>query len=186
MPSNTTVTGGLADRYAGALFELAEEAGAVEAVATDLERLDALLVESADLLRLIRSPVLSRTGQERAMTAVGEAVGLSDLTRRFVGVLAQNRRLFALPAMAAAYRDILARRRGETAADVTSAKPLTESQRAALETALQEASGAKLAIVEHVDPRVLGGLVIRIGSRMIDSSLRTKLDRLRLAMKGVG
>lgn len=184
--SNNTVTGGLAFRYAGALFELAEDAGSVDAVAADLELVDTLLTESADVLRLIRSPVLSRAEQGRAIAEVGAAIGLSDLTQRFIGVLAQNRRLFALPAMTEAFQSILARRRGETTAQVTSAKALSDVQRKALDAALQKATGAKVAIVEQVDPDLLGGMVVRVGSRMIDNSLRTKLQRLRLAMKGVG
>jgi len=184
--SQSTETGGLAARYAGALFELADETRQVEAVSADMERLAGLLAESADLKRLIRSPVLARADQTRAVTEVAAAAGFADVTRRFLGVLGSNRRLFALPGIVNAFRAILAGRRGEATAEVTAAKPLTEAQRSAIDAALTRATGTKVALIERVDPGLLGGLVVRIGSRMVDSSLRTKLQRLSLAMKGLG
>jgi F-type H+-transporting ATPase subunit delta len=145
-----------------------------------------MVAESADLKRLIRSPVLSRQEQGKAMEALLVAAGMSDLTRRFVGLLVHNRRLFLLAAIINAFQDLLAGRRGEAAAEVTSAKALTDRQRAAIAAALKQVSGAEVSIAEKVDPELLGGLVVRMGSRMVDSSLRTKLQRMRLAMKGVG
>ena len=186
MTAETTGSAGLADRYAAALFELADEAKALDAVAGELTLLDRMVTESADLRRLIRSPVISRADQRRGMEAVLDHAGVGDLTRRFVGLIARNRRLFALPDMVAAFRDMLAGRRGETAAVVVSAKPLSAAQSKAVGEALKKAVGTDVAVDERVDPSLLGGMIVRVGSRMIDSSLSTKLQRLRLAMKGVG
>ncbi len=185
MPSHSSGSSGLAQRYAGALFELADEATAVAAVAKDLEMVDAMLQESPDLARLIRSPIVSRDDQGRAMAAVLNAAGVGELTGKFVGLLACNGRLFALPQMIAAFHAILARRRGETTADVVAAKQLSTSQLAAVGAAIKAAVGSNVSIVERVDPSLLGGMIVKVGSRMVDSSLRTKLQRLRLAMKGI-
>lgn len=177
---------GLAGRYATALFELAGDDGKLDEVAQDLATLDGMLRESDDFMRMIRSPVLARDEQVRAITAICEAAGLSDLTRRFVGMVASNRRLFALPAMIKAYRDVLAKSRGEERAEVVSAQELSDNQIQALNDALKKAVGSAVDVETRVDPGILGGLIVRVGSRMIDSSLRTKLSQLRLAMKGVG
>lgn len=186
MPSQSSVSSGLAQRYAGALFDLADEAQTVPAVAAELDTLTAMLDQSTDLRRLIRSPVLSREDQGRALAAVLDVAGVGELTRRFVGLLARNRRLFALPEMIREFRAILARRRGETSAEVVSAKALSPEQVEAVAVAVKAAVGSNVSIVERVDPSLLGGMVVKIGSRMVDSSLRTKLQRLRLAMKGIG
>lgn len=186
MAAETTGASGLAGRYATALFELAEDEGKLDEVAQDLAALDTMLRESEDFMRMIRSPVLARNEQVKAITAVCEAAGLGELTRRFVGTVAANRRLFALPAMIKAYRDVLARSRGEERAEVVSAQPLSESQVQALNDALKKAIGSAVDVETRVDPGILGGLIVRVGSRMIDSSLKTKLSQLRLAMKGVG
>ena len=177
---------GIAARYATALYDLAEEAKALDTVAGDLRDVAAMIEASDDLRRLIRSPLFRREEQTRAIAALMEKAGVSDLTRRFVGVVAGNRRLFALPAMVDAFLRILAARRGEVAVEVTSARPLTEEQVQALVAALKRKVGDKIGIALKVDPALIGGLVVRVGSRMIDSSLRTKLQRLQLAMKGVG
>lgn len=186
MAAETTGASGLAGRYATALFELAEDDGKLDEVAQDLAALDSMLQASDDFTRMIRSPVLARDEQVRAITAVCEAAGLGELTRRFVGTVAANRRLFALPAMIKAYRDVLARSRGEERAEVVSAQPLSENQVQALNDALKKAIGSAVDVETRVDPGILGGLIVRVGSRMIDSSLKTKLSQLRLAMKGVG
>ncbi len=186
MASTETGSSGLASRYATALFELADEAKALDAVADDLRALKALLADSPALTRLVRSPVLSRDEQGRAIEAVLEKAGAAPLTRQFVGVAAANRRLFALPGMIDAYLAELARRRGEMTAEVTSAHALTDGQTKALTDQLKKAVGAKVSVNVSVDPSLLGGLVVKVGSRMIDSSLRTKLSKLQLAMKGVG
>jgi F-type H+-transporting ATPase subunit delta len=174
----------LAGRYAVALFELAEDRDALDAVAADLGNLRSLLDDSADLRRLIRSPVLSREEQGRALVALGERVGFGPLTRQFLGVLAHKRRLFVLPEIVAAYLARLREHKGEVSAELTSAVALSEEQVAAVRQQLTAAVGQTVTLATAVDPGLLGGLVVRVGSRMIDASLRTKLQRLELAMKG--
>ena len=184
MASGQTVTSGLSARYATALFELAQERKVVDAVADDLAQLQAMIDDSDDLRRLITSPLFSRDEQSKAMAALTEKAGLSEIVCNTVGVIAQNRRLFALEDVIRAYRSLVSEHRGEIEAEVTSAAPLSDSQRGALEAALKEAIGSTVAVTTDVDPELLGGMVVRVGSRMIDSSLRTKLQRLQLAMKG--
>ena len=187
MASNSdSGTGGLAGRYALALLELADQHKTLDDVAEDLRGLGALLDESEDLRRLIRSPLFSRDQQSQAIAAVLEKAGVDSLTRRFVLVVARNRRLFALPQIIRAYLSELARRRGEVTAEVTSARALDEEQQAALSEALRRVVGGKVQVDLKVDEGLIGGLIVRVGSRMIDSSLRSKLQRLQLAMKGVG
>jgi F-type H+-transporting ATPase subunit delta len=186
VPAVTREATGLARRYASALLELADAEKAVDRVDEDLQRLARLVEESDDLGRLVRSPVISRNDQMRAIAAVAEKTGAGELVRRFVGVVAANRRLFALPEMIRAFRGLLAARRGEVTAEVTSARPLAPERSAALAESLRRALGAKVAVEATVDPALLGGLVVKVGSRMIDASLSRRLERLRLAMKGVG
>lgn len=178
--------GVIAERYAAALYELADENKALDQVADDLRALRDVMAESDDLVRLVRSPVIGRDDQEKGVLAVAEKAGFSDLTRRFLGVLARNRRLFSLSGMIEAYLGLLATRRGEVTARVSAAAKLTEKQMNALVATLKSAVGAKVAVDVKVDPSLLGGLVVQVGSRMVDSSLRTKLQQLQLAMKGVG
>jgi F-type H+-transporting ATPase subunit delta len=182
--SEATGVSGLAERYARALFDLADEGRTLDQAAADLRAVAGMLDHSADLRRLIRSPIIDREAQGRAIAAIAADAQLSPLTRNFLGLLARNRRLFALPEMIAAFLDHLAERRGEVTAQVVSATPLTEAQSAALAEALRKSAGAKLAIQSRVDPSLLGGIVVRLGSRMIDASLKSKLNRLQLAMKG--
>ncbi len=182
----TKTTGLIAERYASALYELADAAKALDQIAADLRSLKAMMAASTDLVRLIRSPVLGRADQSNAVTALAEKAGFHDLTRRFLGTVAANRRLFTLTAVIDGFLAELARRRGEATADVTSAVSLTPAQTAALEEALRSVVGSKVTVDLKVDRSLIGGLVVRVGSRMIDTSLATKLRRLRLAMKGVG
>ena len=186
MAARGTGAGGLAARYAAALFELADTHKAIDRVAGDLADLKAMIGGSEPLRALIRSPILSRDEQGRAMAAVLQQAGTSDLVRKFVGLVARNRRLFALPQMIEEFLAELARRRGEMRAEVTAAKPLNEQQQASLAEAIRRSVGGKVAVDVKVDPALIGGLVVKVGSRMVDSSLRTKLQRLQLAMKGVG
>lgn len=179
-------TQGLAARYALALYELADEGKVLDDVAGDLTALRQLLADSPDFTRLIRSPVLTRDDQSRGVLAVATKAGANPLTAKFLGVLASNRRLFALPKMIDAYLAELARRRGEVSAQVASAVPLTEAEVAAVTEALRKVVGQKVSVALTVDPSLIGGLIVRVGSRMIDSSLRTKLQRLQFAMKGIG
>jgi len=186
LAAQDTGTAGLAARYAAALFDLAEEARALDAVADDLRQLRAMIASSPDLLRLLRSPVLSRSEQSRALAAVLSQAGAGDLTKRFVGLVAENRRLFALSDMIEAFLAELARRRGEVTASVTSATPLSEEQQAHLAEALRRVLGAKVSVELKTDRSLIGGLLVKVGSRLVDSSLKSKLQRLQLVMKGVG
>lgn len=184
MASNTSVAAGLAQRYAGALYELADEGKALDAVLGDLKKIEAACAESADLRRAMNSPLLARKAQEAAVLAVAQAMGVGDLVRRFLGTLARNRRLAAFAAIAGAYRDILAAKRGETTAEVTSAVALTDAQKSALEAALAGRAGRKIALDLKVDPRILGGLKVKVGSRLVDASLQGQLKRLHLSLSG--
>lgn len=176
---------GLAERYAGALYELADEAKILDEVASDLQGLKQAFTESADFRRLIRSPVIRREDQEKAIAAVAEKAGAQKITTNFLRLVARNRRLFALSDMVDAFLAILAERRGEVRAQIRSAHPLSDDQMSRLETSLRDVAGAKVTLETSVDPSLLGGLVVQLGSRMYDSSLRTKLQRLQHAMKGV-
>ena len=177
---------GVAARYAQALYDLADDNGAIDAVAADLTSLQKMIDDSDDFRRFIKSPIISRTEQSKAIAAVAEKAQLSPLAHKFLGLLAVNRRLFALPGIVQGFRAILADRRGNTTAQVTSAAPLSESQTTALIAALKKSVGRNVDIVSKVDPTILGGLIVKVGSRMVDSSLKSKLNRLKLAMKGVG
>jgi len=176
---------GLAGRYAIALYDLAEEAGTLDGIADDLRALRGMLAESDDLRRLVRSPVIGWEDQHRAVDAVLEKAGAADLTRRFVGMVAQSRRLFALGDMCDAFLAERARRRGEVSAKVTTATELTDAQQKALRDSLKKALGADVSVEPTVDPSLIGGMIVQVGSRMVDTSLRTKLNKLQLAMKGV-
>ena len=177
---------GLAGRYAAALYELADDGKALDAVAADLAALQAALDGSEDMRRLVRSPVLDRDAQWKAMSALLDKMGANQLTVKFLGVVTANRRLFALSGIVSAFLAELAARRGEVTADVVTAHPLSDSQSKALEAALKKAVGGKVSIAARVDPSILGGLVVKVGSRMVDSSLRTQLQKLKFAMKGAG
>ena len=186
MASEATGVASLAERYAAALFDLADERHQLDAVADDLRELRTMLHESADLGRLLRSPVLSREDQAKAIAALGARAGLSELTRHFLGVVAGNRRLFAVPAMIEAYLNQLAERRGEVTAEVTTAQPLNDAQQVTLGEQLRRAVGRRVTVDLHVDASLLGGMIVKIGSRMIDGSLKSRLHRLQLAMKSAG
>lgn len=176
----------VAERYAGSLFDLAREAGNVADVEGSLAAFEAMLNESPDLLRLIRSPVFSAEDQLRAITAIVDKAGIGGLAGSFLKVVAQNRRLFAIPAIIRAFRRIAAEARGETTAEVTSAHALTQEQEDELRATLKGVAGKDVNISVTVDPSLLGGLVVKMGSRQIDTSLKTKLASLKLALKEVG
>ena len=185
MVAETSMVSGLSGRYAVALFDLAKENSELDAVGIDLDRLGKLITDSADLSRLVRSPVLSREEQGKGMNAVAERAELSALTQRFVALLARNRRLFALKDITQTYHALLSNYRDEKTAEIISAKPLDEVQMAAISSSLSRAVGSDVKVVDSVDETLIGGLIIKVGSRMVDSSLRTKLQNLQLAMKGV-
>lgn len=186
MATDDSVVTGLSGRYARALYELADAQKELDAVAADLRALAAALDNSDDLRRLVASPVLSRDEQGRAMAAIMEAMGTGALTRNTVGLLAQQRRLFALEDIISDYLKLLAAHRGETTAQVTSARELTADELDRLRATLKQIVGRDVAVETRVDAELLGGLVVHVGSRMLDSSIRTKLQRLELAMKGAG
>jgi F-type H+-transporting ATPase subunit delta len=173
----------MAGRYATALFELALETNAIEPVKTELDRFDALVADSADLTRLVRSPVFSTEEQLQALSAVLDRMGIRSIAANFLKLAATNRRLFAVRDMIKAFRALVARHKGEATAEVTVAEPLKDQHVDALRAALKSVSGKDVDLDVKVDPAVLGGLVIKLGSRMVDSSLRTKLNAITHAMK---
>lgn len=184
MEISAGIQASLAGRYAVALFDLASEAGTVSEVESDLEKLAGALRESADLAGLIKNPEVSRADLGKSMVALGGLLGLGKLTANFLGVLAENRRLSQLPAIIRAFTTIAAAQRGEVTAEVTSAHALSETQLSALQQKLKAREGRNVKIHSSVDPDLLGGLVVTIGSKRIDSSIRTRLNSLAHAMKG--
>jgi len=182
----TSLVSGVAERYANALFELARDTDVLAAAETDLKRFAGLVEESEDLKRLVRSPVFSADGQFRAVDAVLDKAEIGGLVGNLIRVAAKNRRLFAVPDMIAAFGRRLARHRGEVSAEVTSAEPLSDAHIGDLKAALKATLGKDVALEAQVDPGLIGGLIVRVGSRMVDGSLRTKLNSLKLAMKEVG
>lgn len=186
MATNEPITEGMAGRYAAALFELANEQSKLAEVESDLIKVQVLLDESADLRRLVRSPVFSAEEQGRALAAVLGRAGIGTLTENFFKLIARNRRLFASSDIIKAFRALAAKSRGEETAEVTSAVALNDAQLSALKDTLRGAIGKDVQLDARVDASLIGGLVVKIGSRMIDSSLRTKLDGLRVALKGTG
>lgn len=183
MDISAGIKASLAGRYASALFELASENGTVTAVETDLGKLGDALSGSDDLRSATTNPQLSREEQASAVSAVASHLGLSELTTNFIGVLAGNRRLSKLPEMISAFKAIAAGQRGEITATVTSAHPLSDDQIAALKTKLTARQGRTVMLTADVDPDLLGGLVVTLGSERIDASIRTRLNSLSQAMK---
>ena len=173
----------MAGRYATALFELALEANAVEAVKDELDRFDVLIAESADLTRLVRSPVFSVDEQLQALSAVLDRAGIRGLAANFLKLVVSNRRLFAVRDMIKAFRNLVAQHKGEVTAEVTVAETLKDQHVEALRAALKSVTGKDVDLDVKVDPAILGGLVVKLGSRMVDSSLRTKLNAMKHAMK---
>ena len=178
------ITAGLAGRYASALFDLARESNAIDVVQKSLSDLRTGLAESADLSALIASPVVGRSDAANAIEAVAKAMKLDSLTAKFLGVLAENRRLADLPKMIDAFDAIVADHRGEVTAKVTSAHPLTAEQMNTLTANLKSRVGRNVTVAATVDPAILGGLVVQLGSQLIDGSIRTRLNSFAQAMKG--
>jgi F-type H+-transporting ATPase subunit delta len=178
-----TIVSGMAGRYAVALFDLAREANTIDAVKGELDRFDALIAESPDLGRLVRSPIFSAEEQQRALSAVLERAGIGGLTEKFLKLVTSNRRLFAVRDMIKAFRELVADHKGEATAEVTVAEALKDEHVAALKSALKAVSGKDIDLSIKIDPAIIGGLVVKLGSRMVDSSLRTKLNAIRHAMK---
>lgn len=184
MAGEEPIISGMAGRYARALFELALEAKALDQVKADLDAFDKLMSENGDLARLVRSPVFGADEQLKALSAVLDKAGISGLTANFLRVITANRRLSAVRDMIRAYRALVATHRGEVTAQVTVAEPLNDRNHAALKDALKSVTGGKdIDFDVKVDPAIIGGLIVKVGSRMVDSSLRTKLNSIKLAMK---
>lgn len=179
-----SIQASLGGRYATALFDLAEQDRSIDTVETSLAKVRAALDQSDDFQALTTSPIVSRDAAAKAVLATADELGVDATTRNFLGVLAQNRRLGELPAIIRAFRLLAARHRGEVSAEVTSAHPLDEEQVAALKQSLRQRIGRDVSVELSVDPALLGGLVVRVGSQMIDSSIRTRLNALASAMKG--
>jgi len=174
----------MAGRYATALFELALEDKAVDAVKQDLDQFDALIAANPDLARLVRSPVFSADEQLKALSAILDKAGIKGIAADFLRVITTNRRLFAVRDMIRGYRTLVARHRGEVTAEVTVAEQLSDKNLDALKSALKSVTGGKDIDLEvKVEPAIIGGLIVKLGSRMIDSSLRTKLNAIKFAMK---
>jgi len=178
------IISGMAGRYGNALFELALENKAVDAVKADLDRFDTLIADNPDLNRLVRSPVFGADEQLRALTAILDKAGIKGLAANFLRVITTNRRLFAVRDMIRAYRVLAARHKGEVTAEVTVAEPLSDKNLDALKDALKSVTGGKdIDFDVKVEPAIIGGLIVKVGSRMVDSSLRTKLNAIKIAMK---
>lgn len=186
MAGEDHIVSGVAGRYATALFELGLEEKALEQIEVDLNGFGEALDAVDDLARLVKSPVFSAEEQGRALAAILEELKIEGLTKNFLLLVSKNRRLFAVPDMIRAFRAMLAAHRGETGATVTAASKLTEAQVTALKQALQAALGKDVMLDQRVDPSLIGGLMVKVGSRMIDTSLRSKLTSLKHAMKEVG
>jgi F-type H+-transporting ATPase subunit delta len=178
------ITSGMAGRYANALFELALENKATDAVKNDLDRFDALITESPDLDRLVRSPVYGADEQLKALSAILDKAGIKGLAANFLRVITANRRLFAVRDMIRIYRALVARHKGEVTAQITVADKVSDNNLEALKSALKSVTGGKdIDLDVRIDPAIIGGLIVKLGSRMIDTSLRTKLNAIKFAMK---
>ena len=184
MSSDSRGPSDVADRYASALFDLSVSNSEIDPIATDLAQLKTMIGESADLRHLIHSPVFSSTDRLNAVSSLAEQAGFCEMVKNFLGVVVTNNRLPVLEAIINSWSKMILVHRGEVTAEVTSAFNLSQKQRTALENAIKSAIGSKITIKEMVDPALIGGLVVKVGSRLVDSSLRTKLKRLQLVMKG--
>jgi F-type H+-transporting ATPase subunit delta len=182
----TSSVSGVAERYASALYDLAREGSAVRRIEAELQTIGRLIDASPDLRRLVRSPVFSAEEQERAIGAVADRADIRGLSGNFLRLVARNRRLFALPGIILAFSEMAARERGEVTADVTSAHRLSDEQVAELKRVLKEKLGKDVTLQARVNPAILGGLVVKVGSRMIDTSLRTRLMSIKTQLKEVG
>ncbi len=186
MAAENQSVSGVSGRYATALFDLARDERAVDTIKADLDAFDRLIGDNPDLARLVRSPVFTAEEQARALNAVLTKAGIGGVAAKFVGVLTANRRLFAVRDVIRAFNVLVARFKGEVSAQVTVAEPLSDKNLDALKSALKAVSGKDVSLDVNVDPAIIGGLVVKLGSRMVDSSLRTKLNTIKHAMKEAG
>ena len=186
MAGEGSIVSGMAGRYATALFELAVEAGSIDQIKNDLDSFDQLAAANPDLMRLIRSPVFGADEQAKALAAVLQRAGITGLSAQFLKVVAANRRLFAVREMIRDFRALVANYKGEVTADVTVAERLNDARFTEIKSTLAAVTGKDVQVNVHVDPAIIGGLIVKIGSRMVDSSLRTKLSAIKHAMKEAG
>lgn len=185
MAGEKSIIAGMAGRYATALFELARDKNQLDQVDADLTGFQTLLDDSEDLRRLALSPVFSAEDQENAVTAISEKAGFGDITKNLLHVVARNRRLSRISDIIGGFKALLSRHRGEVAAYATSAAPLSDDQQTSLKATLKQIAGKDIELITDVDPSVLGGLIVTIGSRQIDDTLRTKLHNMKTRMKEV-
>ena len=183
MAGESGIVSGMAGRYATALFELARESNAIEAIQRDLNAFDALIADNPDLQRLVRSPVFGADEQEKALAAVLEKAGISATAANFLRVVTSNRRLFAVRDMIRGFNKLVAAHKGEVTAQVTVAEALNDARMNDIRAALREVTGKDVQVDVAVDPSIIGGLKVKLGSRMVDASLRTKLNSIKIAMK---
>ncbi|MGR3495493.1 F0F1 ATP synthase subunit delta [Citreimonas sp.] len=183
---SASISSGIAARYAAAVFEIVRDEGALDTLESNLDDLSAALNESADLRDLLSSPVYARDQQRAAITAIADKMGLMTPLKNVLGLMATKRRLFVVPHMVTRLREMIAEEKGEVTADVTSATPLSNEQSAKLSETLKAKVGRDVKINATVDERLIGGLVVKVGSKMIDTSIRSKLNSLQNAMKEVG
>lgn len=186
MAAEISSVSGVSGRYATALFDLARDERSIDTIKADLDGFDALIASNPDLARLVHSPVFTADEQARALNAVLAKAGIGGTTAKFLSVLTGNRRLFAVRDVIRDFNALVARFKGEVSADVTVAEPLSDKNLDALKTALKSVTGKDVALNVKVDPSIIGGLVVKLGSRMVDSSLRTKLNSIKHAMKEAG
>ena len=184
MENSGGIRASLAGRYASALFNLARDQRQIDSVSRSLEALSQALLDSKDFAELVDSPLVSREEARKAFASLAPQLGLDPITSNFVGVLARNGRKRELRSVIRAFRRLAAEHRGETTADVVTARPLNDEQVAQLKAQLRARAGREVSIDAQVDPSILGGIVVKLGSQMIDASIRTKLNRLAAAMKG--
>ena len=186
MAGQKSIVSGVAGRYATALFELALEQRSVDAVKSDLDRFATLVDENPELARLVRSPVFGADEQTKALTAVLAGANIGGLTANFLRLVASNRRLFSIGAIIKSFRLLVARHKGEVTAEVTVAEKLDDKHLGALKSALKNVTGKDVDLDVKVDPSIIGGLIVKLGSRMVDTSLKTKLNAIKHAMKETG
>lgn len=186
MAGQKPIVSGVAGRYATALFALALEQKSVDTVKADLDRFSAMVAENADLERLVRSPVFTADEQANALTAVLSNAGIGGLAAKFLLLVAANRRLFAIGQILKAFRLLVAQHKGEVTAEVTVAEKLDDKHLGGLKTALKKVTGKDVDLDVKIDPSIIGGLIVKLGSRMVDTSLKTKLNAIKHAMKETG
>ena len=183
MAKEETIVSGMAGRYADALYQLARDSKATEKVAADLKTFGDLVAENPDMQRLVRSPVFTAEEQSRAVTALLDKAGIGGLANKFLRLVAENRRLFAINDIVRGYKAMVAKHKGEVTALVTAAEPLSDARLAEIKSSLKSVTGKDVQVDVHIDPAIIGGLIVKLGSRMVDSSLRTKLNAIKFAMK---